>query len=182
MPSSPEMLKDWHDFYLLLGGAAATLVGLLFVAASVGSGFLTPERASASRIYMTPVIFHFTSILFVCLVVLMPSHARETHCVLISLNGVIGVVASIMVLMGVLSHSVTDWIDRLAYGAAPAFSYMGTLVAAALLFLNSDRGAELLASALVLLLLANIRNAWDMMLVMVRFRSRAAAESAPPAL
>jgi hypothetical protein len=34
-------LERWHEFYLLLGTAGATLVALLFVAISVGAGFLT---------------------------------------------------------------------------------------------------------------------------------------------
>jgi len=40
---------------------AAALIALLFVAASIGVGVMSPERASATRIYMSPVIFHFTN-------------------------------------------------------------------------------------------------------------------------
>src|SRR5262249_26047214 len=32
-----ELLHSWHDFYLLVGTASATLVGLMFVAASIGA-------------------------------------------------------------------------------------------------------------------------------------------------
>ena len=39
-----DALKGWHDFYLLVGTAGATLLALLFVAASLGTGFLTEER------------------------------------------------------------------------------------------------------------------------------------------
>ena len=28
-----DALRDWHDFYVLIGTASATLVGLMFVAA-----------------------------------------------------------------------------------------------------------------------------------------------------
>jgi hypothetical protein len=35
-----EALKDWHDFYVLVGTAAATLLGLLFIAVSLGAGYL----------------------------------------------------------------------------------------------------------------------------------------------
>jgi len=41
------MLNEWHEFYTLLGTAAAALVALLFVAASIASGFLNPARAGA---------------------------------------------------------------------------------------------------------------------------------------
>jgi hypothetical protein len=32
-----EALKEWHDFYILVGTAGATLLGLLFVAVSLGA-------------------------------------------------------------------------------------------------------------------------------------------------
>ena len=35
------MLAPWHEFYELLGTAAAALVALLFVAASIGASVLT---------------------------------------------------------------------------------------------------------------------------------------------
>jgi len=34
-----EALKQWHDFYILVGTAGATLLGLLFVAVSLGAGY-----------------------------------------------------------------------------------------------------------------------------------------------
>ena len=44
-----EALAHWHEFYALLGTASATLVGLLFVALTVGSSLLTtPRRAARS--------------------------------------------------------------------------------------------------------------------------------------
>jgi hypothetical protein len=39
-----EILRDWHDFYVLMGTMAATLVGLMFVAASIGAGLFTDEH------------------------------------------------------------------------------------------------------------------------------------------
>ena len=57
-----EALKQWHDFYLLVGTAGATLLGLLFVAVSLGIGFLTEERQGATRTFMSPVVIHFTSL------------------------------------------------------------------------------------------------------------------------
>jgi hypothetical protein len=56
---------------------------------------MSSERASATRIYMSPVIFYFSSILLISLIVLVPSHPRETHTVLIGLNALIGAAASV---------------------------------------------------------------------------------------
>jgi hypothetical protein len=172
MPSQ-DVLKDWHDFYLLAGTASATLIGLLFVAASIGAGFLTPDRASASRTYMSPIVLHFTSILFISLVVLVPSHPGEAHPLLIALNAVIGAAISSVICKRVVADPRSDWIDNFAYGAAPVVSYLGALTAALQLLRGAALGADFLGAALALLLIANVRNAWDMTLVMVRFRNRA---------
>jgi hypothetical protein len=169
MPSQ-DLLKDWHEFYLLVGTASATLVALLFVAASIGAGFLTPERASATRIYMTPIIFHFTSILFISLVVLVPSHPGATHPLFIALNAGVGAVASGVICKRVVADPRADWIDNIAYGGGPVLAYLGALAAALQLYRGAEHGPDVLAAALVVLLIANVRNAWDMTLVMVRFR------------
>ena len=58
-----DALKEWHDFYLLVGTAGATLLALLFVAVSLGTGFLTEERQEATRTFLSPVVIHFTSML-----------------------------------------------------------------------------------------------------------------------
>src|SRR5262249_777265 len=37
------LLDHWHDFYVLVGTAAAALVALLFVATSIGAGILSTQ-------------------------------------------------------------------------------------------------------------------------------------------
>jgi hypothetical protein len=171
MPGDQEILKHWHEFYLLTGTAAAALVALLFVAASIGAGFISPERAVASRVYMSPVVFHFTSILFLSLVALVPPTAHLPPGPLIGVNGGIGAIGSAVIIWRVMSHREADWIDRIAYGAAPLIAYAAALLAAVLLTRKSDLAADVMAAAVVLLLLANIRNAWDLALAMARRHS-----------
>jgi hypothetical protein len=92
------MLDGWHEFYVLLGTAAAALVALLFVAASIGAGFLSRESAGATRTFMSPIIFHYASVLFLSLIALIPTHTA------VSLASAIGVVASV----GVIYSSAAD--------------------------------------------------------------------------
>jgi hypothetical protein len=44
----------WHEFYVLLGTAAATLLALLFVAVSLGAGFLSARHAEPTRVFFSP--------------------------------------------------------------------------------------------------------------------------------
>ena len=59
-----ESLKEWHDFYVLVGTAGATLLALLFVAVSLGAGFLTEDHQAGTQTFMSPVVVHFTSVFF----------------------------------------------------------------------------------------------------------------------
>ena len=78
-----ETLKPWHDFYLLVVTAGATLLALLFVAVSLGAGFLTKEHQGATRTFMSPVVIHFTSVFFLSAVTLFPSHQAKFFAALI---------------------------------------------------------------------------------------------------
>ena len=69
------MLDGWREFYGLLGTAAAALVALLFVAASIGAGYLSAERSGPTRTFTSPIIFHYTYVLFLSLVALIPANS-----------------------------------------------------------------------------------------------------------
>jgi hypothetical protein len=64
MPSPAQALAPWYGFYALLGTASATMVGLLFVAASVAGGVFSQNRSGALPIFLSASVVHFSSILF----------------------------------------------------------------------------------------------------------------------
>jgi len=164
-----EALKEWRDFYLLVGTAGATLLGLLFVAVSLGAGYLTQERQAATRTFMSPVVIHFTSVFFLSAVALAPSHQATFFGVLIGATAVIGAAVSSYITMQVLRTDLTQYVqDYLAYGLLPALGYVALMVSAVLIDLEKAVGLDVLAGALLLLTIVNIRNAWDLMLTMVR--------------
>lgn len=161
--------EHWGDFYLLVGTAAAALLALLFVAVSVGIGYLTDERAAATRTFFSPIIVHFTVVLFLSAVALAPVEAPVILIVLIGGCGLVGLVISTITIVELLRNNWTRFmVDRLGYGLLPAIAYVGLLAAALLILRGSPVAPEVLAGALLLLMIVNIRNAWDLMLSMVR--------------
>jgi len=56
--------------------AAAALLALLFVAASIGAGYMSADRGSPTRTFTTPVVFHYTFVLLLSLVALVPQTPR----------------------------------------------------------------------------------------------------------
>ena len=75
------MLADWESFYLLVGSAAAALIGLLFIVATLT---INVDRSSAERgnnFYMTPIVFHLGVIVVLSAMALAPvlTHDRVRH-------------------------------------------------------------------------------------------------------
>jgi hypothetical protein len=178
--AAAPLLEHWGEFYLLVGTAAAALVALLFVAASIGAGILTRSAHGPTRTYMSPIAFHFTSALFVSAIALVPTHTRLSLGALIALNAVAGVVYAAFVLRRMLSDNIADLADKVCYGAIPLCAYVVGLVAAYLICDGSVHGPEFLAATTLLLLMVNIRNAWDLMLSLSRRRVEEEHAAQPP--
>jgi hypothetical protein len=174
------MLQGWHEFYGLLGTAAATLVALMFVAASVAVGLLTSERSIGTRIYMSPVIMHYASVLFVSLIALVPTLGNGVLGLIIIASGLVGFGYSVYISIRLFRDIKSEFVDRFAYGAWPFVAYAGT-VAGGLLIANGERwGPDVLAGAMLLLLLVNVRNAWDLTVTFARRHSDTRNTSQPP--
>jgi hypothetical protein len=164
-----ESLHEWHEFYILLGTAGATLLALLFVAVSLGTGFLNSKDQQGTRTFMSPVVIHFTSVFFLSAVCLVPSHGPVFFAVLIAGTAVVGVVVSIVISVWVVRTEMTQYLpDYLAYGLLPVGAYLALLVASIMIYLGRDYALEVLAGGLLLLAIVNVRNAWDLTLSMVR--------------
>ena len=57
--SLDQTLRDWRDFYVMGGTAAATLVGLMFVFASIGASRFSSKYLAPMRAFITPTVVHF---------------------------------------------------------------------------------------------------------------------------
>jgi hypothetical protein len=162
------MLADWHEFYALLGAAAAALLSLLFVVASIGASAMTPETASGTRTFMSPVAFHYANVVFLGLVALIPVQTWESFGLTLGVAAAASLAYSLVILVRVVWDSRADMIDNFAYGVVPAICYTAGLVSSVLILKESPVGLNVLAGAALLLLIVNIRNAWDLMLSMAR--------------
>jgi hypothetical protein len=167
MPPLADALEHWHDFYMLLGTASATLVGLLFVAATVGSGVFTGARRAASRMFLSASVIHFSSLLIACLIVLAPAQNWMSLGVMIVACGIFGLAYYGLTWRDTvrdgLSKSI-DWDDRIWYAVLPVICYLFETASGVALALRFGLGCMALALSLGLLLVIGIHNAWDITL------------------
>jgi hypothetical protein len=172
------MFDGWHEFYGLLGTAAAALLALLFVAASIGANVLTYERAGPTRTYLSPVVFHYSNILFLSLLVLIPTQTPVIFGLTILIAAAGSLIYSIFIFARLLTDGIADLPDRIAYGAIPIAAYSAGVIAALLLLTHAiATSLNVIAVASLILLIDNIRNAWDLMLALAR---RAREDRRPP--
>jgi hypothetical protein len=165
------MLNGWHEFYGLLGTSAATLVALMFVAASVAVGLLTSDRSIGTRVYMSPIIMHYASVLFVSLIALVPGLGDAMLAFIVGASGLVGFAYSVVITVRLFRDSKSEFVDRFAYGAWPFVAYGGIVAGSALIAGQHKWAPDLLAGALLLLLLVNVRNAWDLTVTFARRHS-----------
>jgi hypothetical protein len=178
-----ELVHGWHDFYVLAGTASATLVGLMFVTASIGAQVFTERNREALRAFISPTVVHFSAILFICILAAIPSQTWLTLGALLLVAGAAGIVysARIWVQLFVRRRFAVDVIDRMFYAAIPVLGHLLVLVSACLLLVQSALSVDVLAAALITLLVAGIRNGWDMTLwIVIRTPVPDSAKDAAP--
>ena len=159
-----DALAPWREFYALLGSASATLVALLFVAASVGTGVFSSDRQAAMRVFLTASVVNFSLVLATCLIVLAPLGSWVLLGVLILVNGAFGLTHSALALRDALKDGLIhkiDLEDRVWYIVLPVVGYVSIALSGFALALQLDLGCTALAVSAGLLLGVGIHNAWD---------------------
>jgi hypothetical protein len=162
MPEA-SVLKQWTDFYVIVGSSAGALTGLQFVViALIAEG----EHASSMtqiRAFGTPTIVHFCVVLLISGIASAPWHANSNPALCLVICGAAGVAY----VMRVISHTrrqtgyAPDLGDWLWYTAFPLSGYAILLIGGLLLFWQPEPGLFVVGAAAVALLFNGIHNAWD---------------------
>jgi hypothetical protein len=159
-----DALEHWHEFYTLLGTASATMVGLLFVAATVGSGAFTADRRAPLRVFLSASVVHFSGILAISLIVLAPLRSEALFGALVVICSLFGLGYCVVTLRDMINDGLyrsIDPDDRVWYAFAPIVSYLCEAASGVGLAMAADWGAAALAASMGIVLVVGLRNAWD---------------------
>ncbi len=87
-----SVLPTWYSFYVLVGSAAATLTGLMFVVATLIAGVRVrvPSPSEAFATFNTPNVVHFCAALLVAAILSAPWQALWPAGLLLGLSGLGG--------------------------------------------------------------------------------------------
>lgn len=167
LESPAALLAPWHEFFMLIGAASATLIGAMFVVVSLGVGILTRDRSVAIRAFLTSTVTHLSSALLGCALTLLPTLDWTGLALAAGVAGIGGVAYSGWVLAGFRQHQGVVLSDWCWYAILPLVAYAALLGVAATAWRAAPASLDLLAAILAFLLVAGIRNAWDMVVFLM---------------
>jgi hypothetical protein len=161
MPGQQVGFEQWANFYVITSAAAATLLGLLFVVIT-----LAAERgrkdAPRIRIYLTPTVIYFSSVLLLSALLTVPNQTRLSAVTCICLEGIagLGYSGSLAIRRGAGSAYYVERRDLFPYVVFPFAAYALMVAGGLLLFRRLQLGLDLVAAGMLLLLGVAIRNSW----------------------
>ena len=167
-------LSAWVNFYVVMGTAAGSLVGLTFVVISLVAGragqAVRPGLSGGGLgAYNTPTVVHFAAVLLAGATLSAPWPTLAPVAILLGLGGLGGaayvvVVARRLARWEVYVPVIEDW----AFHAVLPLAAYAALVVAALLLRGSPTPALfVVGAALLLLVVVGIHNAWDLITAIV---------------
>ncbi|MGA2648025.1 MAG: hypothetical protein ABSF15_25300 [Candidatus Sulfotelmatobacter sp.] len=160
------LLERWANFYLLTAAAAATLIGLLFVVITLAAERM-PRETPKIRVYLTPTVVYFASVLGIAALLTFPNHTRLTATLCICAGGVVGLLYSGSSLIGGGKKNFDELHDRIAYVIVPFAAYGLLGLGGVLLLHDPKRGLTLVAVGMLSLLAVAIRNSWAIAVTVV---------------
>lgn len=156
-------LATWQNFYMIIGTAAATLTGLMFVVVTLIAGRRISVTGDGIATFSAPSVVHFCLALLVAAVLSAPWQGFWLVGLLLGLCGIGGMIYVGIVLRRVRRLTIYQPVleDWLWHTALPLVSYTAFLVAALLLPIYPTPVLFVIAAAMLLLLFIGIHNAWD---------------------
>jgi hypothetical protein len=170
-------LAAWQNFYVIIGSAAATLTGLMFVVVTLIARVQVrvSSRGGGIAAFSTPSVVHLCAALLVAALLSAPWQALWNVSLLLGLVGLAGMGYIVIVLRRTRRFQtdyqpvLEDWLWHTVF---PLVSYTAFVVAAIVLPGNPVLALFVIGAATVLLLFIGIHNAWDNVTYLVFERSQ----------
>jgi hypothetical protein len=164
--SELPFLSQWQNFYMIMGTAAATLTGLMFVVTTLIAGIdghLSTLNAAVSA-FNTPTVVQFGAVLLLAGILSAPWQTLSSLSMLLGLVS-LGMVFYLIIVLRRMwrvpqyQSTLEDWLWYLVF---PLLAHLSLIVAAFVLPEHPTPALYIIGFAMILLLLVGIRNAWDM--------------------
>lgn len=158
-------LDEWQSVYVLIGGMAATLTGLLFVAVSLGVRMIMSTDNPQLRTSAIRTFNQFLLIMEISIIMLIPRQTPTTLGVSVAVLALLAVVITVWSSRDVLTKGVTHG-RRQAALANIMFALM--IVGGVVLALYGETALFLILSLMIALLISSVFEAWGLLVELGR--------------
>ncbi len=162
-----QAVTGWHDFYVLIGTAAATLVGLLFVALTLNADRFRKVQYADTCLLAYCSFYTFLTSFINPGVLLIPNQSPVGSGLPLLLIGLLGVNNTLRniraVRQGERNASFRHVMRRFA---SVLVSLAGLIVLSLWIMTGSVAAFYWLTGAIILLVVSATENAWDMLMEM----------------
>jgi hypothetical protein len=166
MDTFAQAVDGWHDFYLMIGTAAATLVGLLFVSLSLNVDVITRQDNAELRVLAAQTFTGFLNVVMLAVLFLIPSQVPlGLGLPLLGISGY-GLYETVGRFLKARRGRPRAWgRGRVAHRfVVPTFCFVAILAIAVTVLLGRTGGLYWLVPVMISLIVAASRNAWDLLL------------------
>lgn len=170
------LLATWESFYSIIGTAAATLTGLMFIVISFVAGLQSRRTNTGEPIaaFSTPNVVHFCTALLIAALLNAPWQVLWNVSIPLGLCGLGGAIYIIVVVRRARHQTdyqlvLEDWLWHIII---PLASYAALVVAAILLPIDPAPVLFGVGAVTILFLFTGIHNAWDNLTYIAIQRSR----------
>jgi hypothetical protein len=161
-------LQPWHDFFILLGTSAATLLGLVFVAGSIAATIPNEKLGDDGQraLWVLPIVYAFVRVLAVSAVGLVPAESIATFGHLVAVFSLLDLGRMVWVTRGMLRTARSDEpptrSDWLWYMIFPSVATGSIAVTGWVLVAGGPLFAPTLAGGLIWHIVIGVHNAWEL--------------------
>jgi hypothetical protein len=169
------MLSAWSNFFVMTGSAGATLVGLLFVVVTLGTGLPTSRTLDIARASMTPALYSFSGVLLQSMVALVPWPSNwpcGAIFVVMGIGGVLYRISAIRFRSTLHLKAISGPIDRIFHNVVPLVASVSLISGGAGLIAGAAFGPFAIAGASMLLLVSGIYRTWGQTLALIGIQEK----------
>jgi hypothetical protein len=163
MSAALPTIEGWDNFYVIVGSSAAGLTGLTFVVIALASDRHV-VRLSGLRTFITPVVMHFGSALWISALLCIPGHTAITLSACVIVSGAVlsayGGTTTYRMYRGRRDYRPVfeDWLWN---AALPSLCYLALLLAGVWALRQPAAALYIVGAVALTLLFVGIHNAWD---------------------
>jgi hypothetical protein len=168
------VLERWHDFYLLTGTAAVTLLGLLFVALSLHLDVIVHEDGLHLNAVAIEAFMNLLFVLFISMLLLAPTAVGRPLGFALMMLGAFRLLTLLRRIRVIATGGHEALRRKFSVARALIAGVAHVLLATAGWFLfkraEPETALALLVPALLLMMVVATRGAWDLIMLVGRFK------------